>query len=142
MGKALAAWLLLSAAAASTTTPPREVVETAVGQVIAVLEQGQRGRGQAEPVSRATGQRARVEIRRGPQVAPLPAFGPMPADLTGRVLLKGRDDLGSAHVLPADPEPGEPRPGLLLVLDGRRGEDGRLRPPAAGAPAASEASRP
>jgi len=60
---------------------------------------------------------ARVEIRRGPQVAPLPPFGPMPADLTGRVLLKGRDDLGSAHVLPADVDPGEPRPGLLLLAE-------------------------
>jgi phospholipid transport system substrate-binding protein len=65
MGKTLAAWFLVSAAVASPTAlPPRETVETAVGQVIAVLEKAQRGHGSADPTSRATGQRVRVEVRR------------------------------------------------------------------------------
>lgn len=64
MGKALAAWLLLSAAAASTATSPRQVVDTAVQQVITVLEQATRSRVEAEPVSRATAQRVRVDLRR------------------------------------------------------------------------------
>ena len=63
MGKALAAWFLLSAAAASTATP-REAVVTAVQQVVTVLEQTARSRAGAEPISRATIQRGRVEMRR------------------------------------------------------------------------------
>jgi phospholipid transport system substrate-binding protein len=64
MGKGWAAWLLLTAAAASPTATPRDVVETAVGQVITVLEDAQRGRVNAELASRATGQRGRAEMRR------------------------------------------------------------------------------
>jgi len=62
MGKTLAAWLLLSAAAASTATP-REVIEAAVQQVIAVLEQPSEGRAKVRPVSR-TAPKPDVEIRR------------------------------------------------------------------------------
>jgi phospholipid transport system substrate-binding protein len=64
MGKAWAAWFLFTAAAAATTMPPRAVVEQAVGQVITVLEDAQRGRGQVEPASRGAAQRVRVELRR------------------------------------------------------------------------------
>jgi phospholipid transport system substrate-binding protein len=64
MGKDVGAWLLLSAAAASSATTPREVVETAVQQVIAVLEQSPRGGAEVQPVSGATAPRARLEIRR------------------------------------------------------------------------------
>jgi phospholipid transport system substrate-binding protein len=63
MGRALGAWLLLSAAAASTATP-REVVEVAVQQVIAVLEQSRQARAQAQPASRTAVPRLRLEIRR------------------------------------------------------------------------------
>jgi phospholipid transport system substrate-binding protein len=64
MGKAWAAWLLITAAAAATTISPREVVETAVGQVITVLEDAQRGRGPVEATSPGTAPRVRVELRR------------------------------------------------------------------------------
>lgn len=63
MGRALGAWLLLSAAAASTPTP-REVVEVAVQQMIAVLEQSRQARAEAQPVSRTAVPRLRLEIRR------------------------------------------------------------------------------
>jgi phospholipid transport system substrate-binding protein len=39
MGRALAAWLMVASAMAATSPTPRETVQTAVGQVIAVLQE-------------------------------------------------------------------------------------------------------
>ncbi len=55
MGKALAAWLMVASAVAATPTSPREVVQTAVGRVIAVLHQD---------LDHAHRDRPRVEARR------------------------------------------------------------------------------
>lgn len=61
MGKALAAWLLITAAAASTQMSPREVVQAAVQRVLQTLEDAQ-----AQPVAgpRPDTARVRAEIRR------------------------------------------------------------------------------
>lgn len=43
----------------------------------------------------------RVEIVRGPNIAPFPAFGPLPADWEGEVLLKVGDNITTDHIMPA-----------------------------------------
>jgi aconitate hydratase len=42
-----------------------------------------------------------VEIVRGPNIQPLPAFDPMPATLAGEVLLKAGDNVTTDHIMPA-----------------------------------------
>jgi aconitate hydratase len=42
-----------------------------------------------------------VEIVRGPNIQPLPAFDPMPATLEGEVLLKAGDNVTTDHIMPA-----------------------------------------
>ncbi|OGK09945.1 MAG: aconitate hydratase [Candidatus Riflebacteria bacterium RBG_13_59_9] len=42
-----------------------------------------------------------VEVLRGPNIAPLQLMEPMPADLTGKVLLKVGDDITTDHIMPA-----------------------------------------
>jgi len=44
---------------------------------------------------------SRVEILRGPNIKPLPAFDPLPDDLSGRVLLKLGDNITTDHIMPA-----------------------------------------
>jgi phospholipid transport system substrate-binding protein len=61
MGKALAAWLLITAAAASTQMSPREVVQAAVQRVLETLEAA---RAQPAPGARAGAGQVRAEIRR------------------------------------------------------------------------------
>ncbi len=43
----------------------------------------------------------KVEIRRGPNIAGLPARGEMPDTLEGRVLIKVGDDITTDHIMPA-----------------------------------------
>ncbi len=42
-----------------------------------------------------------VEIIRGPNIAPLPSFQPLPDDLRFKVLLKTEDDITTDHIMPA-----------------------------------------
>jgi aconitate hydratase len=42
-----------------------------------------------------------VEIRRGPNIAPLPPFTPLPARIEAKVALKVGDDITTDHILPA-----------------------------------------
>lgn len=42
-----------------------------------------------------------VEIRRGPNIKPLPEFLPMPDEIQGEVLLKMGDNITTDHILPA-----------------------------------------
>ncbi len=44
---------------------------------------------------------ADVEIRRGPNIAPLPPFTPLPAVVEAQVALKVGDDITTDHILPA-----------------------------------------
>ncbi|MHA1513158.1 MAG: aconitate hydratase [Candidatus Hodarchaeales archaeon] len=45
---------------------------------------------------------SKVEIIRGPNIAPLPEFLPLPDDITGlKVLLKAEDDCTTDHIMPA-----------------------------------------
>jgi len=44
---------------------------------------------------------ASVEIRRGPNIKPLPEFLPMPDEIQGEVLLKMGDNITTDHILPA-----------------------------------------
>ena len=45
---------------------------------------------------------SKVEIIRGPNIAPLPEFLPLPEDITGlKVLLKAEDDCTTDHIMPA-----------------------------------------
>ena len=44
---------------------------------------------------------ARVEIIRGPNIKPLPAFPPLPDTLTGEVLIKVGDNISTDHIMPA-----------------------------------------
>jgi phospholipid transport system substrate-binding protein len=64
MGKALAAWLLVTAAAAAPATAPRDVVQSAVTRVVAVLEETHPAPGQPTPATMPGPDRARTEIRR------------------------------------------------------------------------------
>jgi aconitate hydratase len=43
----------------------------------------------------------KVEIRRGPNIAPLPTRGPMPDSITSRVLLVLGDNITTDHIMPA-----------------------------------------
>ncbi|MBY8991712.1 MAG: aconitate hydratase [Candidatus Lokiarchaeota archaeon] len=42
-----------------------------------------------------------VDIVRGPNIKPLPEFGPLPDNLEGEVLLKVEDDITTDHIMPA-----------------------------------------
>ncbi|MBN2104347.1 aconitate hydratase [bacterium] len=42
-----------------------------------------------------------IEIKRGPNIQPLPMQSALPAKLTGRVLLKVKDDITTDHIMPA-----------------------------------------
>ena len=64
MGKALAAWLLVAGAMAATPTNPKDVVQTAVTRVIAVLQQAEIDRSESDQGGRLSGERHRTEIRR------------------------------------------------------------------------------
>ncbi|MFU8819870.1 MAG: aconitate hydratase, partial [Desulfurivibrio sp.] len=44
---------------------------------------------------------AGIEIVRGPNIAPFPAFPPLPADWQGTVLLKVEDNITTDHIMPA-----------------------------------------
>ena len=44
---------------------------------------------------------ASVEIRRGPNIKPLPEFRPMPDEILGEVLLRMGDNITTDHILPA-----------------------------------------
>jgi phospholipid transport system substrate-binding protein len=64
MGKALAAWLLITAAVATPAVAPRDVVQSAVGQVVAVLEEAQASRQQPSRAAMPAVERTRTELRR------------------------------------------------------------------------------
>lgn len=63
MSKVLAAWLLITAAAATPTVAPREVVQSAVNRVLAVIEQNQASRHEPSRASMPSVERTRTEIR-------------------------------------------------------------------------------
>ncbi len=42
-----------------------------------------------------------IEIIRGPNIAPLPEFPPLPATLTGEIILKVGDNITTDHIMPA-----------------------------------------
>jgi phospholipid transport system substrate-binding protein len=63
MGRALAWWLLITAATATPMTP-RDTVQSAVANVVQMLEEAHVLKGEATPVSRAARERVRGEIRR------------------------------------------------------------------------------
>jgi len=44
---------------------------------------------------------SRIEIIRGPNIAPLPDFAPLPEILKGEVILKVGDDISTDHIMPA-----------------------------------------
>lgn len=44
---------------------------------------------------------AKIEILRGPNIAPLPEFLPLENSLTGEVILKVEDDITTDHIMPA-----------------------------------------
>lgn len=44
---------------------------------------------------------SRVEVLRGPNIKPLPLFGPLPKRIEGKVLLKLGDDISTDDILPA-----------------------------------------
>lgn len=46
-------------------------------------------------------ERAKVEITRGPNIAPFPAFEPLPDEYEGRILLKLADNVSTDDILPA-----------------------------------------
>jgi phospholipid transport system substrate-binding protein len=64
MGKALAAWLLVTAAAASSNVAPRDVVQSAVARVIQTIEESGVSRADSQPAGRLAHERVRAEIRR------------------------------------------------------------------------------
>ncbi len=43
----------------------------------------------------------KVEIIRGPNIAPLPSFDPLPEDLEGVFILKVEDNITTDHIMPA-----------------------------------------
>lgn len=45
--------------------------------------------------------RSKVEIKRGPNIKPLPSFDAVPQDLHGKVLLKMVDNITTDHIMPA-----------------------------------------
>lgn len=63
MGQALAAWLMVAAVVAAPVTSPREVVQSAVARVIAVLQDAD-GHADIAAPARAGHDTARAEIRR------------------------------------------------------------------------------
>ncbi len=62
----MAAWLFITAVAAAPAQTPRDIVQAAVGRVVAVLEEAQvtRAAGETTPARTTVLERARVEIRR------------------------------------------------------------------------------
>jgi phospholipid transport system substrate-binding protein len=64
MGRALAAWLLVSLAAASPTLAPRDVVQSAVARVLRVLEDARPARPGEAVAARPDPERVRPELRR------------------------------------------------------------------------------
>ena len=64
MSRALAAWFLIAAATASPATAPRDVVQSAVVRVVAVLEDPSLNRTETTHAARPNNDRARSEIRR------------------------------------------------------------------------------
>ncbi len=44
---------------------------------------------------------AEAELERGPNIVPLPEFGPLPAEISGPVVLKVGDDVSTDEILPA-----------------------------------------
>ena len=48
-----------------------------------------------------TDEASRVEIIRGPNIKPLPAFPPLPEKLDGEILLKVGDNITTDHIMPA-----------------------------------------
>ena len=49
----------------------------------------------------SSGKASRIEIIRGPNIAPLPDFFPLPEILKGEVILKVGDDISTDHIMPA-----------------------------------------
>jgi len=49
----------------------------------------------------SSGKASRIEIIRGPNIAPLPDFLPLPEILKGEVILKVGDDISTDHIMPA-----------------------------------------
>jgi aconitate hydratase len=49
----------------------------------------------------SSGKASRIEIIRGPNIAPLPDFSPLPEILKGEVILKVGDDISTDHIMPA-----------------------------------------
>ena len=49
----------------------------------------------------SSGKASRIEIIRGPNIAPLPDFPPLPEILKGEVILKVGDDISTDHIMPA-----------------------------------------
>ncbi len=41
-----------------------------------------------------------VEVRRGPNILPIPSFGPLPSRAAGEVVLKAGDDITTDHIIP------------------------------------------
>jgi phospholipid transport system substrate-binding protein len=64
MGKALMAWFLVAGAMAAPVVGPREVVQTAVGRVLATLQRAELHLGEPAPARRLALQQGRLEIRR------------------------------------------------------------------------------
>lgn len=64
MGKAFAAWLLISVAAASPSLAPRDVVQSAVGRVLKVLEEARQNQPGDAVSGRPDPERVRPELRR------------------------------------------------------------------------------
>ena len=48
-----------------------------------------------------TAEPEKVEVRRGPNIKPLPEMGPMPEKIEGKVLIKVGDDITTDHIMPA-----------------------------------------
>ena len=46
----------------------------------------------------------RIEIRRGPNIAPLPEMAPLPEEIEGEILLKVEDNITTDHIMPAGAE--------------------------------------
>ena len=64
MGTSFVAWLLMATVAASPVTAPREVVQSAVARVIAVLNETEPDRAERDEPRTPGQERARTEIRR------------------------------------------------------------------------------
>jgi phospholipid transport system substrate-binding protein len=64
MGKALMAWFLVAGAMAAPVTSPREVVQSAVDRVVAVIQRSDIDPADPSPTRRLVMERRRLEIRR------------------------------------------------------------------------------